>query len=65
MLSTVQIYTSKEDADAQAQSFRKTGWPGATAIENGNGKWVISAHKANCKCGMCPVIHTNGYFESD
>ena len=53
-------YNAK-DANAQVRRSRATGWPNAHRVLVEYGQYVIATHKADCRCGYCPLIRTDGY----
>ena len=59
----VRLYQNREKAAADAELFKKAGWPDIEARQTENGEWIISTHKAFCKCGLCPILYNDGYLK--
>jgi hypothetical protein len=57
------IYYEEKEAIQQVKQCQNTGWPKAHKVAQDDGRYVISGHSRDCHCGMCPIIHHDGFMK--
>lgn len=60
-METAKIWTGSK-AEAIERLGQLRGWDTARIEATTYGGYIIVGHSADCICGMCPILHDDGFF---